>query len=238
MATRPLATAAPVFALIVCVLLSPPARGEDETRNEFWPEVDAYARLSGRSRLHLLATISHAREVDYAEAMVGGHVDFFLKPILRSGLRDTPDVFKRRYLSFRIGYRYAQALGKDADSYREHRPLLEATGRVYALGRAVLLDRSRFDFRNVNGDWSWRYRNRIRIEREVPAWSSAVTPYAMVELFYDSRYAAWNRQRYFVGVEWPTGKKSILDSYYVRQNDSRSSPAHLNAFGLAVNLFF
>ena len=60
----------------------------------------------------------------------------------------------------------------------------------------------------------------------------------MAEFFYDSRYDAWNRQRYFVGIEWPLVRRSILDTYYCRQNDSRSSIAHVDAFGLALNLFF
>ena len=46
------------------------------------------------------------------------------------------------------------------------------------------------------------------------------------------------RRRYFAGIEWPIGKTPILDTYYARTNDSRSSVAHVNAFGLAFNLFF
>jgi hypothetical protein len=60
----------------------------------------------------------------------------------------------------------------------------------------------------------------------------------MAELFYDSRYDEWNRKRYFVGIEWPIGRTSVLDSYYYRQDDSRSSIAHVNAVGLALNLYF
>lgn len=215
-----------------------PARAQDDAQNELWSEVDVYAGLSPSSRLFFLASVTRAEEVDYREASVGAHVDFFLKPILRPGLRHTPDVDKRRYLSFRLGYRYAQALGEDADSYREHRPLAEATGRVYLPGNVVFLNRSRFDARRVNGEWSWRYRNRSRIEREIPAWSRALNPYVMVEFYYDSRHDAWIRERYFAGMEWPLGRKAALDTYFVRQDDSRSSPAHVNAFGVALNLFY
>lgn len=224
--------------LLVGLSTARPARAQEDTRNEFWPEVDVYAGLNDWSRLYLLATLTRAEEVDYREASVGAHVDFFLKPVLRPWLRDTADVHRRRFFSFRLGYRYAQALGKDADSYREHRPILEATGRYYLPGRFVVLNRSRLDLRWVNGEYSWRYRNRSRIEREVPAWSGALNPYVMVEFYYDSRHDAWIRERYFAGLEWPIGKRSVLDTYYVRQDDSRSSPAHVNAFGVALNLFY
>jgi hypothetical protein len=30
----------------------------------------------------------------------------------------------------------------------------------------------------------------------------------------------------------------MLDTYYMRQNDKRSQPAHVNAMGLALNVFF
>lgn len=216
-----------------------PARAQDDTRNEFWPEADVFVGLNDHSRLFFLATVTKAGEVDYREGMLGAHVDFFVKPIARPWLRETADIDKRRLLSFRLGYRYAQALGKDAGSYREHRLPLEATGRAYLPGRLVFLNRSRFDARWVDGEWSWRYRNRSRIEREFPAWAGgSLTPYAMAEFYYDSRFDAWNRQRYFAGVEWPLGKKTVLDTYYVRQNDSRSSPAHVNALGVALNLFY
>ncbi len=224
--------------LVAGVLAAAPAIAQDEVRTEFWPEVDVFAGLSQHSRLFFLASLTKAEEVDYREASVGAHVDLFLKPVLRPGLRHTPDVDKRRYLSFRLGYRYAQALGSGADPYREHRPILETTGRVYLPGHVVVLNRNRFDLRWVNGEYSWRYRNRSRIEREFPAWHGVLNPYLMVEFYYDSRFDTWNRQRYFAGLEWPIGRKTVLDTYYVRQDDSRSSPAHVNAFGMALNLFY
>ena len=210
---------------------------EDDTRWEWWPEVDAYVGLNERFRLYLLATVARNRAEDIREGMLGAHVDFFAKPLGRPWLLPTPDVVKRHYLTFRAGYRYGWDLN-DRSGYREHRVLLEATVRSLPIARFVFINRNRLDLRDVNGERSWRYRNRSRLERDLPLGSHAATPYAMVEFFYDSRYDQWNRQRYFVGVEWPLGPTSILDSYYCRQNDSRSSVAHVNASGLALNLYF
>jgi hypothetical protein len=223
--------------LVTLTLLAPCAASaeEDSARDEFWPELDVYHKLSDHSRLFLLASLANGREQELAEGLVGGHVDLYLKPLFRP--RDTPDAASRRYLMIRLGYRYAWDL-EDRGEYKEHRVVIEATGRLPPLGPFLAVNRNRLDLRAVNGERSWRYRNRTRIESEFPLGSRSATPYVMVELYYDSRYDDWNRQRYFAGVEWPVWRKAILDTYYCRQNDSRASLAHVNGYGLALNLFF
>jgi hypothetical protein len=118
---------------------------------------------------------------------------------------------KRHYPTFRAGYRLAWDLS-DSSQYQEHRGVLEATLRYLPVARLVLIDRNRLDLRDVNGERSWRYRNRSRLERDIPLGPRVATPYLMAEFFYDSRYDEWNRQRYFVGIEWPIGAMSVLDS--------------------------
>jgi len=39
-------------------------------------------------------------------------------------------------------------------------------------------------------------------------------------------------------VQAPAGTHLVLETYYLRQNDSRSNPPHVNAFGLTINLYF
>ena len=234
---RPLAGALRVLGVLAFVLAAPLSAQENDTRWEWWPEVDAYVNLGDHSRLYLLATVARNRAEDFGEGMLGAHVDLFLKPIGRPWLLHTPDVVKHHYLTFRAGYRYAWDLS-DRSEYQEHRGLLELTLRYNPVARFVFVNRSRLDLRDINGEGSWRYRNRSRLERDLPLGSRVATPYAMVEFFYDSRYEDWSRQRYFVGIEWPIGRRAVLDSYYCRQDDSRSSVAHVNAVGLALNLYF
>jgi hypothetical protein len=226
-----------VLGALAFLAVAPLSAQEDDTRGEWWPEVDAYVNLSDHSRLYLLATVARNRAEDFGEGMLGAHVDLFLKPIGRPWLLHTPDVVKHHYLTFRAGYRYAWDLS-DRSEYQEHRGLLEVTLRYQPVERFVFVNRSRLDLRDLNGEGSWRYRNRSRLERDLPLGSRVATPYLMAEFYYDSRYDRWNRQRYYVGIEWPIGATSILDSYYCRQDDSRSSIAHVNAVGLAFNLYF
>jgi hypothetical protein len=52
--------------------------------------------------------------------------------------------------------------------------------------------------------------------------------------FYDTRYDAWSQQRYQVGVEIVLSDRWRLEPHYLRQDDHRSQPAHVNAFGLIL----
>ena len=234
---RPFAGGLRACGVLAFLLAAPLNAQEDDTRWEWWPEVDAYVNLGDQFRLYLLATTARNRAEDFGEGMLGAHVDLFLKPIGRPWLLHTPNVVKHHYLTFRAGYRYAWDLN-DSSRCQEHRGVLEATFRYLPVARVVFINRSRLDLRDVNGEGSWRYRNRSRLERDLRLGSRVATPYLMAEFYYDSRYDAWNRQRYIVGIEWPIGATSVLDSYYCRQDDSRSSVAHVNAVGLALSLYF
>lgn len=116
---------------------------------------------------------------------------------------------------------------------------------------AILLsDRNREDFRFVNGKFSFRYRNRVTLEREFRLFKRSVTPYGSVEVFYDSRFEVWNRNRLTAGMqiqvkrgfpwlrELQPRKQVILELYYTRQNDSRSQPNHVHAIGATLVLHF
>lgn len=227
------------LAAVAAVLLlgAPLARAQEDTRDEFWPEIDGFVQLDERTRLFLLGSLAKNADVDLSEATVGVHADFSLAPIARKWLRDTPDVLRKRYLSFRVGYRYGWDLTTPRE-YEEHRLVFEVTGRFAAPGRTLLSNRNRLDLRKVDGESSWRFRERLRLEKDFALGRRTITPYVMAEVFWDSRYDAWTRQRYHAGVEWSLAKSAVLDTSYCRQNDSRASVAHVDAVGLALSLYF
>lgn len=210
---------------------------EPTTRGEFWPEIDIYINLKPKVRLFLLGTVSKAVEdgelfnAQAFEAQIGAHIDYI----------------PNKHLILRTGYRYGRSL--EDDSYREHRLLTEQTLRKLLPGDVVLSDRNREDFRFLKGDFSFRYRNRLTIEREFELKKRTLTPYVSGEVFYDTRYSTWNRNRLGAGVQislrqGPLRKmllpkrQVILDLYYLRQNDSRSDTQHVNAIGAALALYF
>lgn len=212
------------------------AQSDGATRKEFWPEIDVFIKLNAKFRIFLLGTVSRARENSSLlgeppfDGQVGAHLDYIAN----------------KHVSLRIGYRYDTSLN-GADPSKEHRLLTEQTFRKMLPARLLLSDRNRQDFRWINGDYSFRYRNRVTLEREFAIRERAITPYASGELFYDTRFNTWNRNRYAFGIQISLKRgllnallperQIVLDIYFMRQNDSRSSTRHVNAIGLAWSIY-
>ena len=210
------------------------------TRNELWPEIDVYIHVKPKLRLFLLGTVSKSvedgelRKAQGFEAQVGAHIDYI----------------PNEHIVLRTGYRFGTSLGDTEDPFKEHRLVIEQTLRKLLPGEVLLSDRNREDFRFVNGDFSFRYRNRVTIERAFHLFKQRhVTPYVSGEIFYDTRYDIWNRNRLAVGVQTslrrgPVRKmlllkrQVVLDLYYMRQNDSRSDIQHVNGLGAALIFYF
>jgi Protein of unknown function (DUF2490) len=210
--------------LIICLLLlsclsgSVFAQDGPTNRDEVWPEVDLYINLNSKWRLFFLGNISQERETNIdIEGQVGAHVDHFFN----------------KYLVFRTGYRYGFSLIEE-DSFQEHRILFEQTFRVPIPWKILLSDRNREDLRWVDGSFSVRYRNRLMLERDFGIGNFRFTSYASAEIYYDSRFDTFNRNRFVIGTTIPVNKHFALDLSYARQNDSRSQPNHVNAIGVVL----
>jgi len=228
MSRRTLCVSAVVLLLTVC------AQSQEQTPKELWPEVGVYVPLDKEWRLYFLFNVTKSEETrENTEGQVGAHIDY--------------TVNKR--LVLRAGYRFGFSLA-ETDPFKEHRPILEQTYREQLPLGILLSDRNRQDFRIVNGDFSFRYRNRLMLEREFLLPGRSLTPYASVEVYHDSRFNVWNRNRLTAGVQIQLRKalpllsrvtprkQVILDVYYTKQNDSRSQPHHLHAIGVALGIHF
>ena len=221
-------------ALAVAFSSGARAQQDSDTVRQFWPEVDFYVPLNEKFRLFFLATITKNEETrDNTEGQVGAHIDYHLN----------------RKVSLRTGYRHGFSLGGD-DTFKEHRIIFEQTLRQPLPLEVLLSDRNREDLRWVNGEFSARYRNRVTLEREFKILNRPVTPYGSAEVFYDSRFQTWNRNRLAVGAQiaFKRGaplislihpkKQLVLDVYLMRQNDSRSQPSRVKAVGIAFSIYF
>lgn len=227
----------------LCLLLiigTHPANAQDTTSGEFWPEIDVYVNIKPKVRLFFLTTVSKSVEDGEIlngqafEAQIGAHVDYI----------------PNKHVILRTGYRFGTSVGDSDSSYKEHRLLTEQTLRKMLPGGVLLSDRNRQDFRFIDGDFSFRYRNRVTIEREFHLFKKrSVTPYVSGEVFYDTRYNTWNRNRWAVGVQASLRRNAILkmllpkrqvilDLYFMRQNDSQSSTSRVNAVGAALAFYF
>ncbi len=207
---------------------------DSDTRTELWTELGVYVPLDEKWRLYFLVTLNRAEETrEDNELTLGAHLDY--------------TVNKR--LALRSGYRYTFSRS-DTNPFREHRVIAEQTFRQDLPWSLLLTDRNRQDFRFVNGNYSFRYRNRLMLEREFRRWGRSFTPYGSVEVYYDTRFNVWNRNRLTAGTqiqlkrgfpllrELLPRRQIILDLYYTKQNDSRSQPHHVQAIGASLALHF
>lgn len=220
------------FATLSCGV---PARAQTD---QVWPEVSTFVKLTDQMRFYLLATtVKENRES--MEGEFGPNFDFYIKRLRKRSSWGpiSPDDSKNRLLMVRIGYRYIRPYSGDASS--EHRGVLEATTR-YPLALGILVsDRHRLDLRSIDEEFSWRYRNRLTVEREFTIKRFRFSPYARGEIWYDSRYDKVSRTSLIIGSSFPVTRHLELEGFLEHQNDTGgSSNRTVNGVGLVTNLYF
>lgn len=220
---------------LLLAMLAPPVVSQAQSL-QGWPEVDTYLNLNSDVRVSFFVAATRENRQG-TDAEIGPNIDFYFKPLMK--LKKITvfelDPSKSRLLMFRAGYRYMPS----TDGPTEHRGLLEATGN-YPLVRGVLLsDRNRLDLRSIDGELSWRYRNRISAERTVSIHSYHFTPYLRAEAYYDGNFHKWSRTAETAGCIFPFRKRYEIEPYYEHQNDTGTSPnRQVNALGLVLSLYF
>jgi len=205
--------------------------------SQFLPEVDAYYTLTPAVRVWL-----QAKETDEAGAPVtaefGPSLDFFLKslPLLSDITAHDNDDSKSRPFVLSIGYRYLPY--PDSPPTNRMEPVLTLNAPLHKV-RVLVSDRNRFDLDWQNGGFTWRYRNRLQLERTWQIRSYHLSPYASAEFYYESQYGKWADTAIYVGCLFPIGKHFELNPYYEHQNETGKSPNTLyDQFGLMLNMFF
>ncbi|HEY5176378.1 MAG TPA: DUF2490 domain-containing protein [Terriglobales bacterium] len=203
---------------------------------QFSPEVDVYINLHNNARLSFQAG-RILEEGAPTQAAFGSNLEVYLKPLLRlrTAAGQQPDQSKLRTLTLSMGYRYFTSVG----TAPENRIVLEASPRFPLAWKIVLTDRNRGDLRMIAGNFSWRYRNRLSVERAVFIHSYAFTPYLRAEAYYDSHYSKWSATLLTAGVSFPIKKHTELEPYYQHLNQTGRTPnQQLENIGLKLNLYF
>jgi uncharacterized protein DUF2490 len=195
---------------------------DSEAQGQFLPEIDAFFKISPSNRI--LALASGTKVLDSS----GG--DFDVGLFWDHRLSDR--------VALRGGYRFKYSDPPDDPIKRESRVQLSADLRFPIGYKLLATDRNLVELRWIDGDPSQRYRNRLSLEREyVGLFGKAHTFIASAEVFYDTRHHAWNHQEYTAAVQTLVSQKLLVEVYYQRQEDSISSPHHVNAVGLTLHLF-
>jgi hypothetical protein len=223
-----------LVAVLLPLVPALPARAQNSS-TQFLPEIDTYVKL--QPNIRFVFQVKDTREGgDPTEAEIGPSVEFYLKPLLRleTTILDLDDA-KSRPLVLSIGYRYVPSLGKPPTNRMEPVTILHFPIK----GQILISDRNRADLDLSNGNFTWRYRNRLTLERAFKIHSYPLTPYVSAEAFYESQYQKWSTTALYAGCLLPIGKHVQFDPYYEHQNNTGKRPnQQLNQFGLVLNLYF
>lgn len=225
----------PAWSLLLITIVTTPSFAQN-TSLQAWPEIDTFLKVNSDVRLSFFAAKTRENRDD-TDAEIGPNIDFFVKPLIKAK-RFTffqLDQSKSNLLMLRCGYRYMPATSAPT----EYRWIVEATGR-YPLARGTLMsDRNRADLRFIDGEFAWRYRNRLTAERDLSIRSYHFSPYLRIEAYYDSRYSKWSRTAETIGATFPLRKRLELEPYYEHQNETGSAPnRQVNAIGFVLNMYF
>jgi len=220
------------WALLACVECAM-AYGQS---TQFLPEIDANLKLNNHFRTYLQAK-DDREGGDPQQFTFGPSIQFYLKPLLklkRVTLFDLNDAQKRP-LVLESGYRIITA----PNTPDENRALEAVTFHLPLMASILLSDRNRADLDWKAGTFTWRYRNRLFLQRTVAVGSYHVIPYVAAEPFYESQYNKWSSTDLYAGCLFPVGKIVQFDAYYEHENNTGKSPNRQDNFvGVALYLYF
>lgn len=205
--------------------------------SEFLPEVDAYYKVTPELRIWMQAKETYEAGAPVT-AEFGPSLDFYLKPT--AWLQDITmfalDDSKSRPLIFSVGYRYLPYPNSPPANRLE--PIVTFNLPAPKIG-ILITDRNRGDLDWQSGGFTWHYRNRPQVERDIRIRSYHFQPYASAEFFYESQYSKWAETAIYIGSNFPIGRHAEINPYYEHQNQTGSSPnQQYNQLGLMVNLYF
>jgi len=218
-------------ALFFC-LFGLPVFAQD---SQFLPEIDAHLNLNSTFRAYL--EVKDDRDGgDSTQFAIGPSLQLYLKPLikLRKITSFDLDDAKSRFLVLETGYRYVAAPGAPP----ENRMIVAATSNFPLSAGFFVSDRNRAEFDWKNGVFSWRYRNKLTVERTFAIRSYHLIPYIAAEPFYESQYSKWSTTSLYAGCLFPVGKHVEFNTYYEHDNNTgKHHNQQVNSLGLALYLY-
>jgi hypothetical protein len=203
---------------------------------QFLPEVDVFLKLNANVRVDFQAKDTRDGG-DPTQVAIGPDLEFYVKPLIR--LQEVTafdlDDSKSRPFVVTAGYRYLAAPNSPSTNRME----LTATSHLPVKPALLLLsDRNRADLDWSNGTFTWRYRNKLEIERPLTIHSYHPAPYSSVEVYYESQYQKWSTTEIYAGCLFPIKRRFELNPYYEHQNNTgKSHNSQLQGIGLILNVY-
>ena len=158
--TRAVALQVLIAKFAVIVLTAVIRAQSDESVFEFDPGLGINVKLSEKVRLEFATGSEKTERLSSIKWKASAGASFRIKPILNQ-TDDDPNDDKRHTLVIGGYYEYSRST-EDLSESVEHRIMVDATPRYLFPSQLLLSDRSRIEFRWVNGDYRFRYRNRLK----------------------------------------------------------------------------
>jgi hypothetical protein len=202
---------------------------------QFVPEINDNLKLSSFMRAYVQAK-DDRNQGQSGQFSLGPSMRFYFKPLLKLkkfAIFDLDDS-KSRALVFEMGYRYLSAPNTSSTNRMETMVTFN-----FPLKTGFLIsDRNRADLDWKNGSFSWRYRNKLSLERAIAVHSYHPIPYVAAEPYYVDKYHKWSTTALYVGSLFPVGKHVQFNAYYEHENNTGTkSNLVKNDFGLSVSFF-
>lgn len=174
---------------------------------------------------------------DPDQLSIGPSLQFYLKPLLRLSnvtLFDLDDA-KSRPMVLETGYRFIA----QPNTAAENRLVEAVTFHFPIHGRILMSDRNRADLDWKDGKFTWRYRNKLTIERSFTIRGYHPSPYVAAEPYYESQYKKWSTTALYAGCLLPAWKNAEFSPYYEHENNTGKAPNKQdNIFGIALYMYF
>jgi hypothetical protein len=226
----------PQTCLIIALLFSSAGLPAFAQSVQFVPETDTYLKLNSVLRAYLQAK-DDRDEGASDQLSIGPSLQFYVKPLvkLKNITAFDLDDSKPRALVFETGYRSVTApnalpINRMEDVLTLHFPLKAGF---------LISDRNRADLDWTSESFTWRYRNKLTIERTVAVHSYHLIPYVAAEPYYVEKYHKWSTTDLYAGCLFPIGSHVQFNAYYEHENNTGKRPnQQVNDIGLALYLFF
>jgi len=173
-------------------------------------------------------------------------IDFVFYGTLRMGRNITHSVDERigAGFSFKLGKYltvvpwYLHIRTQPFESVRAYENRLNLAGTIrFPVRRFTISDRNLLERRLRHpGVDATRYRNRLQVDHPFNFGKTKLTGFASDEVFYDSSFDAWVRNRFAVGISKVWNKQITTDVYYLRQNDGHTRPGDLHVIGTTFRI--
>ncbi len=190
---------------------------------QWWPDTQVTIRLNEKLTSVLFLTIRPGRNKGaVVTQQYGTGLSWAIHPRLNAATQ----------------YRYILSDPTETRHATEHRLHVELTPQLPLGNGFTLSNRTRAEYRNINGTVSGRFRHRVWLEKALNIHEHCLTPYISGETYFDTRTHTLSRNQAWIGTRLPVNKHLTFDLFYMHSWDARAKPGFWHVIGTFLRFDF